>query len=226
MTIDTYKILGQLSNPSAGVNTDIYTAPSPGGAICTSLWCSNRNAADHTVSLRVLIGGSASVTNPWVRYSVTVPAFGYRRIADGLCLGPGDKLTVQADNANMDFTLFGDEQTSLGTLVPKTLGIVTPASATDTTLYTVPAAHSAIVRAVAFANFGGEQLIRARIDAASAGPQTYLAYDVPIEALPGSLDPNIVLDAAITLGAGDKITVRQDGAGANMTVACWGLEVG
>ena len=228
MTVDTYKILGQLSNPTAGAQTNLYTAPSPGGAITSSLWVCNRNATDALVSVYVLIGGSATVLNPFVRYSTLVPANGFIRISDGYCLGPGDKLQVSCNTANMDVTLFGDEQSSLGKLAPKCLGMVSPAATTDTTLYTVPSAHSAIVRAISMANFGSVRLARARIDKA-ASTQTYLAFDVSVPALqfpmtPGAGDPNLILDAGITLAAGDVITVRNDNA--NVTWACWGLEVG
>lgn len=236
MTIDTYKNLGSLSGPTYGADTTIYTAPSPGGAIISSLLVANRTAEAASTSVKVLIGGVATVANPFVRYVARVPELGFVRELSGLCLGPGDIVQVApagSSSSVLDYTLSGVEQTSLGVLKPKLLGMVNLGVAGTATLYTVPAVHSAIVQGLTVVNFGGQFAFRAKLSKASGGTVSYLCYDTIVPFLSGGgttqnapvdTDPLLEIDLGLTMAAGDALNIEYATAGA--CVFCWGFEIG
>lgn len=87
----------------------------------------------------------------------------------------------------------------------KVLGQSNPAAATDTTLYTVPAATSTVVSTINVANLGtsGTFRIAVRVAGASIASDDYLAYDVPLNA-----NDSISYTLGITLAATDVVTVR------------------
>ena len=87
----------------------------------------------------------------------------------------------------------------------KVLGQSNPSAASDTTLYTVPAATSTVVSTIVVANLGtsGTYRIAIRPAGASIANQHYIAYE-------GALNGNdsITWTLGITLAATDVITVR------------------
>jgi glucose-6-phosphate dehydrogenase assembly protein OpcA len=87
----------------------------------------------------------------------------------------------------------------------KVLGQSNPAANTDTTLYTVPSATSAIVSTINVANLGtsGTFRIAVRVAGASIANEDYLAFDIPLNA-----NDSIAYTLGITLAATDVITVR------------------
>jgi len=102
----------------------------------------------------------------------------------------------------------------------KVLGQQAPAAATDATLYTAPAATSAIVSTIAVTNRGGTQTtfrLRVAVAGAAAANQQYVAYDVPIP--PSTL---LTLTLGITLAATDQIVVQA--AAAQVTFQAFGQE--
>ena len=86
------------------------------------------------------------------------------------------------------------------------LGQVNPASATATTLYTVPSATQAVVSTIAVCNQASASSDKIRIavrpDGAAASAQHYIIYDA-------GLQPNqtIAFTLGITLGDTDVLTV-------------------
>jgi len=103
----------------------------------------------------------------------------------------------------------------------KELGQSCPANTSDTTLYTVPSATSAILSGITVANIttsSAKYRIAVRINGAAIGNAAYKAYDVT---LPGN-DSLTVLQG-LGLAAGDVITVRSDTANA-ITFAANGVE--
>jgi len=87
----------------------------------------------------------------------------------------------------------------------KPLGQVNPAATTATTLYTVPAATSAIVSSLAICNQGGAAAtfrIAIRPAGAALAAQHYISYDTVLYQ-----NDTIFMTLGITLAATDVVTV-------------------
>lgn len=86
----------------------------------------------------------------------------------------------------------------------KVLGQSNPSAASDTTLYTVPAATSTVVSTISVANLGtsGTYRIAIRPGGASIANQHYLVYNAGLNA-----NDTITFTLGITLAATDVITV-------------------
>jgi len=103
----------------------------------------------------------------------------------------------------------------------KVLGQSAPAATTNTDLYTVPAATSAVVSTIVVANRAGTSAtyrIAIRPTGATIANQHYLAYDV----LVGAAD-STTLTLGITLAATDIITVYASTA--NLSFSVFGSEI-
>lgn len=87
----------------------------------------------------------------------------------------------------------------------KVLGQAHPSAASDTTLYTVPAATSAVCSTLSVCNLGVSTTYRVAIRPAGASIEDkhYLVY----EAAAGQYD-TILLTIGVTLAATDVVTVR------------------
>jgi hypothetical protein len=87
----------------------------------------------------------------------------------------------------------------------KVLGQSNPSAASDSTLYTVPAATSTVLSTISVANLGtsGTFRVAVRPAGASIANQHYLAYDVGLNA-----NDAITFTLGITLAATDVVTVR------------------
>ena len=91
------------------------------------------------------------------------------------------------------------------TIVYKVLGQVNPSANTATTLYTVPAANSAIISTVAICNQAATATtfrLAVRPAGETLDPKHYLNYDTP---LPGN--DSITVTIGMTLAATDVVTV-------------------
>ncbi len=103
--------------------------------------------------------------------------------------------------------------------VYKILGQTVVTADTDTTLYTVPAATSAVVSNVTVCNIGGtERTFRIAVRNAAIGNKNYLIYDTPIP-------PNDSYEkcSGITMEAGAIITVRASHA--DVVFSAFGSEI-
>lgn len=103
----------------------------------------------------------------------------------------------------------------------RVLGQSNPAATTATTLYTVPAATSAVVSTLAIANLGTANAtyrVAIRPAGAALANQHYIAYDVP-------LAPNdaVMLTLGVTLATTDVVTVYASTA--NLAFSLFGSEV-
>lgn len=88
----------------------------------------------------------------------------------------------------------------------KVLGQSAPSANSDTTLYTVPAATSAVLSTINIANRGSTAAsfrIAIRPAGASLVDQHYIAYGVPIAAV-----DSIALTLGFSLAATDVVTIR------------------
>jgi glucose-6-phosphate dehydrogenase assembly protein OpcA len=105
--------------------------------------------------------------------------------------------------------------------VYKVLGQSAPSATTATTLYTVPAATSAVVSSIVIANrdsTAGTYRVAIRPGGAALANQHYIAYDVTV----GASD-STVLTLGITLATTDVITVYASSA--NQTFSAYGSEI-
>ena len=103
----------------------------------------------------------------------------------------------------------------------KVLGQSNPSATTATTLYTVPAATSAVVSTIVICNQTATNAtfrIAVRPGGATLAAQHYVAYDVTV----GASD-STALTLGITLGATDVITVY--GSTATLSFAAFGSEI-
>lgn len=102
----------------------------------------------------------------------------------------------------------------------KVLGQSNPSAASNSTLYTVPAATSAVVSTISVANLGtsGTFRIAVRPAGASIANQHYLAYDVALNA-----NDAITFTLGVSLAATDVITVRASNA--SFAFSAFGSEI-
>lgn len=102
----------------------------------------------------------------------------------------------------------------------KVLGQVNVAAATDTTLYTVPAATSAVCSTLAICNLGVSATYRVAIRPAGAAiaDQHYLVYEAAINQYDTTM-----LTLGITLATTDVVTVRASTA--DVTFQLYGSEI-
>lgn len=103
----------------------------------------------------------------------------------------------------------------------KVLGQSAPSATTATTLYTVPAATTAVVSSIVIANRDASSAtyrIAIRPDGATLANSQYIAYDVTV----GASD-STVLTLGITMDAADIITVYASTA--NLTFSAFGSEI-
>lgn len=103
----------------------------------------------------------------------------------------------------------------------KVLGQSAPSATTATTLYTVPAATTAVVSSIVIANRDASSAtyrIAIRPDGAALANSQYIAYDVTV----GASD-STVLTLGITMDATDIITVYASTA--NLTFSAFGSEI-
>lgn len=104
--------------------------------------------------------------------------------------------------------------------VYKVLGQSNPAATTNTTLYTVPAATSAVVSTLSITNLGVSTTFRVAVRPAGASiaNQHYIVYDSTINA--GS---SVYLTLGVSLATTDVVTVYAGTA--NLAFSLFGSEV-
>jgi hypothetical protein len=102
----------------------------------------------------------------------------------------------------------------------KVLGQVNPSATTLTTLYTVPAASSAIISTMTIANLAATSAtfrVAVRVAGAAIENKQYIAYDVTVAAL-----DTLTLTLGVTLAATDVLSVYASTA--NMVFQAYGVE--
>jgi hypothetical protein len=104
----------------------------------------------------------------------------------------------------------------------KVLGQVVPAATTLSTLYTVPAANSAVISTLTICNLANNANTTVRIavrpGAAAISSQHYVAYELPLPAA-----DSIALTLGITMAASDVISVYSTSG--NVAFNLFGSEV-
>lgn len=102
----------------------------------------------------------------------------------------------------------------------KVLGQSAPAAMTNTTLYTVPAATSAVCSTLAIANRGVSTMVRVAVRPAGAAiaNQHYIAYDTPVNQY-----DSVFLTLGVSLAATDVVTVYAGTA--DVSFSLFGTEI-
>lgn len=102
----------------------------------------------------------------------------------------------------------------------KVLGQSNPAATTATTLYTVPAATSAVCSTLVIASLGVSTTFRIAVRPAGAtlANQHYIAYDTPINQY-----DSVFLTLGITLATTDVVTIYAGSA--NVAFSLYGSEI-
>lgn len=102
------KVLGQ-ANPAATTLTPLYTVPSGKSTVVSTL--SVCNLSTNAVAYRVAVqpGGAAIANEHYVAYGVNLPANSSDYFTIGITLAATDVVSVYAADANLSFSLFGDE---------------------------------------------------------------------------------------------------------------------
>jgi hypothetical protein len=107
----TYKVLGQLA-PSATTLTTLYTVPSNVATLVSGLMVANRSSTSATFRVAVSPAGAAIANQHYIYYDIPL-AGGTSFLLDvqgaGLTLATTDLVRVYASNANLSFSLFGGE---------------------------------------------------------------------------------------------------------------------
>lgn len=109
MAVEKHGILGQ-GSPAANTDLDIYTVPANRKATISTLVACNASGAATNYRVYARINSAAAGTGNRIASDVGITASASDGITWGICLGPGDVLTVRAANTNVAFTAFGVEE--------------------------------------------------------------------------------------------------------------------
>jgi glucose-6-phosphate dehydrogenase assembly protein OpcA len=103
-----YKVLGQ-QNPAATTATTLYTVPASTSTIASTLNVCNLANSAATFRIAVRPAGAALANTHYVTYDTNLPANDSIAMTIGLTLATTDVVTVYANTANVNFSLFGTE---------------------------------------------------------------------------------------------------------------------
>jgi glucose-6-phosphate dehydrogenase assembly protein OpcA len=103
-----YKVLGQ-QNPAATTATTLYTVPASTSTIASTLNVCNLANSAATFRVAVRPAGAALANTHYVTYDTNLPANDSIAMTMGLTLATTDVVTVYANTANVNFSLFGTE---------------------------------------------------------------------------------------------------------------------
>lgn len=106
----TQKVLGQLA-PVAATLTDLYTVPSGGSAVASTLIATNRGTTATKIRVAVRVAGAAISDKAYIIYDLNVPGNNGHVSTIGITLGSTDVVGVYSLNGNVSFNLFGAETT-------------------------------------------------------------------------------------------------------------------
>lgn len=103
-----YKVLGQ-QNPSATTATTLYTVPASTSTIASTLNVCNLANTAATFRVAVRPAGAALANTHYLTYDTNLPANDSIAMTLGITMATTDVVTVYANTANVNFSLFGTE---------------------------------------------------------------------------------------------------------------------
>ena len=106
----TYKVLGQL-NPSANVDTTVYTVPSATQTVVSTVAVCNLSNVATTFSLAVKVANAAITNKQYINYQTPLPGNDTMTLTLGLTLGATDVISANVGSATVAVNVFGSEIT-------------------------------------------------------------------------------------------------------------------
>lgn len=104
-----YKILGQ-AMPTTTSNVDLYTVPSSGQSVVSTVSITNVLSYGVTCRVYVVASGAVAANSNALIFDCLIQANDVNPITIGITLSEGDKITVQSGVANaLTFQAFGSE---------------------------------------------------------------------------------------------------------------------
>jgi hypothetical protein len=105
----TYKVLGQTSPATANYTTALYTVPSGGSAIVSTITVANISASDDTFRLRVAVVDGAVNNKQYLFYNTPIAANTTLTLTLGLTVASTDVIYAGSTGGNCAFNAFGQE---------------------------------------------------------------------------------------------------------------------
>ena len=102
--------INKQSAPAATTLTDLYTVPASTQTVVTSVIVVNRGATSTTFRISLAPLGAADATSQYLYYDLTIAANDTFVATIGVTLIATDKMRVYAGNANLTFTVVGNEE--------------------------------------------------------------------------------------------------------------------
>lgn len=106
----TYKVLGQ-SNPSANVETTIYTVPSATQSVISTISICNLSNVAASFSLAVRVANAAISNKSYINYESSLPGNDTMTLTLGLTLGNTDIISANCSSSTVSINVFGSEIT-------------------------------------------------------------------------------------------------------------------
>ena len=103
-----YKVLGQ-SNPSATINTTLYTVPALTSAVVSTITICNQASSAATYRIAIRPAGASIAAQHWIVYGATVAGSDTTALTLGVTLATTDVITVYASSATLSFNAYGSE---------------------------------------------------------------------------------------------------------------------
>jgi hypothetical protein len=103
-----YKVLGQ-SNPTANVQTTLYTTPTGNSTVISTIAVCNQAATSTTFSVAVQGSGAALQSKHYINYNTPIPANDTITLTLGITMSAADILSVNAASSTVSFSAFGTE---------------------------------------------------------------------------------------------------------------------
>ena len=105
---EEYKILGQISPPSASW-ADLYTVPSSTQAVLSTISICNTTSASSSFQIALRPNGDALDIKHYIAFNSAVPGYDTLFISIGATLGDTDVVSVYGLTASLAFQAFGTE---------------------------------------------------------------------------------------------------------------------
>jgi len=102
-------ILGQ-AKPAAGTLVNLYSGPSSGYVVVTTIVCSNVSGISGMLDyayFSIARGGAVDDPSQYHYFQVPIDPGDANAATWGMLLSPGDVIRVKSDNGNIAFTAYG-----------------------------------------------------------------------------------------------------------------------
>jgi len=107
-----YKILGQVA-PAATTDTPLYSVPSGGSALVSTVTITNRGSSAGTFRVRAAKSGEGTVANKqYIAFDTPIEANSFITLTLGLTLSASEALYVYGSTGDFSFNAFGQETTA------------------------------------------------------------------------------------------------------------------